>query len=55
MVQEYRMLDIAGILFSTVMLLIVVIQALRLDRSQAWFQTIKPKSRPAGRPWSRTS
>ena len=37
------MLDLAGILFSSVMMLIVIVQAVRLDREQAWFQTLSRK------------
>nr|WP_294550683.1 hypothetical protein [uncultured Rhodopila sp.] len=37
------MLDTAGILLSTIMMAIVIVQAIRLDRVQAWFQTISPK------------
>jgi hypothetical protein len=31
------MLDVAGIMFSTIMVLMVVIRAIRLDRVQSWF------------------
>ena len=37
------MLDLTGIVFSSVMMLIVIIRALRLDRSEPWFQTVKPQ------------
>lgn len=37
------MLDLTGILFSSIMMLIVIVRAVRMDRSQPWFQTIKPK------------
>jgi hypothetical protein len=49
------MLDVTGILFSTVMIAYVVLQAVRLDRVQAWFQVLKDSgtSKPAPRPWSR--
>lgn len=50
------MLDIAGILFSSVMMLFVIVRAVRLDRSQPWFQTIAGKGeprKPAQRPWRR--
>nr|WP_294517402.1 hypothetical protein [uncultured Rhodopila sp.] len=36
------MLDIVGILFSSVMMFVVIIRAVKLDRIQPWFQTIKP-------------
>jgi hypothetical protein len=49
------MLDTAGILLSTVMMMVVIVQAVRLDRVQAWFQAIKPKDQPGlqRRPWNR--
>lgn len=52
------MLDLAGILFSSVMMLMVIVQAVRLDRIQPWFQTIKRKEKPADpklRAWHRQS
>jgi hypothetical protein len=50
------MLDLAGILFSSVMMLVVIVRAVRLDRTQPWFQTIKRPSTPAEqntKPWRR--
>ena len=49
------MLDIAGILFSTVMIAYVVTQAIQLDRMQEWFQVLKDSVTPAvsPRPWNR--
>jgi hypothetical protein len=49
------MLDVTGILFSTVMIVYVVLQAVRLDRVQAWFQVLKDNSPPAAGPrtWNR--
>jgi hypothetical protein len=35
------MLDLTGILFSSVMMIMVIMRALQLDRSQPWFQKIK--------------
>jgi hypothetical protein len=35
------MLDLTGIMFSSIMMLMVIVQALRLDSSQPWFQKIK--------------
>jgi hypothetical protein len=40
------MLDLIGIMFSSVMMLIVIVQAVRLDRIQPWFQALKPKTKP---------
>ncbi len=44
------MLDLAGIMFSSVLMLIVIVQAVRLDRIQPWFQALKPKAKPAENP-----
>jgi hypothetical protein len=52
------MLDLAGILFSSVMMLMVIVQAVRLDRTQPWFQSIASKDKPAEpktRTWRRQS
>jgi hypothetical protein len=53
------MLDLAGILFSSVMMLFVIVRAVQLDRSEPWFQTISRKKEDAGqsapRPWRRRS
>lgn len=52
------MLDLAGIMFSSVMMLFVIVRAVRLDQTQAWFQTIKRKERRAAettRAWRRQS
>lgn len=38
------MLDLTGILFSSVMMLLVIVRALQLDRAQPWFQAIKRKN-----------
>ena len=40
---ECRMLDLTGIMFSSIMMLMVVIRALQMDSSQPWFQKIKRK------------
>lgn len=37
------MLDLTGILFSSVMMLIVVVRALQLDRAQPWFPAVRRK------------
>ncbi len=37
------MLDLAGIVFSSVMMLIIIVRALQMDRVQPWFQKIKRK------------
>jgi hypothetical protein len=50
------MLDLTGIMFSSVMMLIVIVRAVQLDRSQPWFQKIKRTDEPAPtvkRPWYR--
>ena len=40
------MLDMMGILFSSGMILMVVLRAIQRDRDQPWFETIKPKALP---------
>lgn len=52
------MLDLTGILFSSVMMLIVIVRAVQLDRTEAWFQKVKPregKVSPNERAWKRQS
>jgi hypothetical protein len=52
------MLDLTGILFSSVMMLMVIIRAVQLDREQPWFQKLKRKegSPSSERPfWQRKS
>jgi hypothetical protein len=54
--QEVSMLDLTGILFSSVMMIIVIVRAVQLDRSQPWFQTVKFKAKPVearNQPWRR--
>jgi hypothetical protein len=49
-------LDLTGIMFSSIMMLIVIMRALQLDRLQPWFQRVKRKDTPAPanqRPWLR--
>lgn len=53
---ECRMLDLTGIMFSSVMMLMVIIRALQLDRAQPWFQQVKRKDAPTPadkRAWQR--
>jgi hypothetical protein len=40
------MLDLTGIVFSSVMMLIVIVRALQLDRVQPWFQKVKRQEAP---------
>jgi hypothetical protein len=50
------MLDLTGIMFSSVMMLMVVVRALQLDRAQPWFQTLKRNEVPVTadtRSWKR--
>ena len=42
------MLDLAGILFSSTMMLMVIIRAVRLDQRQPWFQSIKRNQETSG-------
>jgi hypothetical protein len=50
------MLDLTGILFSSVLMLIVIVRALQFDRTQPWFQKITRKDDPktaSQRAWRR--
>jgi hypothetical protein len=50
------MLDLTGIMFSSIMMLMVIIRALQLDRTQPWFQKLKRKEgspSPEKRIWQR--
>jgi hypothetical protein len=52
------MLDLTGIMFSSVMMLMVIIRALQLDREQPWFQKLKRKEgspSPERTTWQRKS
>lgn len=40
------MLDVAGIIFSSVMMLIVIVRAVRMDPLQPWFAPVKRKEQP---------
>jgi hypothetical protein len=51
------MLDLTGIMFSSVMMLIVIVRALQLDSVQPWFQKVKRKDDPvpaSRRSWRRS-
>ena len=50
------MLDLTGIMFSSMMMLIVIVRAVRLDQAQPWFQKIKREEKPTPahrRAWQR--
>jgi len=47
------MLDLTGIMFSSVMMLIVIIRAVRLDRIQPSFQAVKALPAQQDRAWNR--
>jgi hypothetical protein len=54
--MEPLMLDLSGIVFSTGMMLLVIFRAMKLDREQPWFQTVKIEDTKPGankRPWQR--
>jgi len=56
-IHEVIMLDLTGIMFSSIMMLMVIIRAVRMDQAQPWFQTIKLREKPADkqkRTWRRT-
>jgi hypothetical protein len=40
------MLDLTGIMFSSVMMLIVIVRAIQIDQPQTWFQRVKRKEAP---------
>ena len=42
------MLDMAGILISSLIIMMVIIRAVRRDQAQPWFQTLKPVHKPSG-------
>jgi len=44
--QEWHVLDLTGIMFSSIMMLIVIVRAVRADRTEAWFQTVKRREAP---------
>jgi hypothetical protein len=41
------MLDLTGIMFSSIMMLIVIVRAVQADRVQPWFQKVKRKEETA--------
>lgn len=50
------MLDIAGILFSSAMMLFIIVRAVQLDRIRPWFQPISHRdggTKVPVRPWQR--
>lgn len=53
------MFDLTGIMFSTIMMLLVVVRAIYLDSTRPWFErpgqnTMKPKADQTNlRPWQR--
>jgi hypothetical protein len=51
------MLDVAGILVSSMMMLMIIVRSVRLDRLQPWFQAIECKQRTGdvSRTWRRGS
>ena len=58
------MLDLTGIMFSSIMMLIVIVRAVQLDRAMPWFKrasALPPKPASGGRgqlparPWRRST
>ena len=52
------MLDLLGIVFSSVIMMLVIVRALQMDKTEPWFQTLK-RSKVEGkqdtpRRWRRT-
>jgi hypothetical protein len=53
---EAPVLDLFGIMFSSIIMMLVIVRAVQLDRTQAWFQSLKPREiapKPETRPWKR--
>jgi hypothetical protein len=49
-------LDLMGILFSSVMILLVIVRAVQMDRTQPWFQHVRREPDPISvkrRTWHR--
>ena len=44
------MLDLFGIVFSSTVMMLVILRAVQLDRSQPWFQSIKRRVAAAEQP-----
>jgi hypothetical protein len=42
------MLDLLGILFSTIMMVLVILRAVRLDSTQPWFRPAEPRADSSG-------
>jgi hypothetical protein len=42
------MLDLLGILFSSIMMVLVILRAIQLDRTQPWFRPAEPSSDSSG-------
>jgi hypothetical protein len=52
--MDVRMLDLAGILFSSLMIMWVILRALQMDRARPWFQPVRQQAKPAvQRAWQR--
>lgn len=43
------MLDLTGIMFSSIMMMMVIFRAVQMDRSQPWFQAVKRKDDTAAK------
>ncbi len=48
------MLDLLGILFSSIIMMLVIVRAVQLDRTQPWFQAIRRRSPDARTPSQRS-
>jgi hypothetical protein len=50
------MLDVFGIGFTILMVVLVIIKAVQLDRTEPWFQTFQPRKNTqttSSKPWQR--
>jgi hypothetical protein len=51
-------LDLFGIMFSSIIMMLVIVRAVQLDKTQPWFQSIKRREtsvKPKSAPWRRAS
>jgi hypothetical protein len=42
------MLDLVGITFSGVVMLVIILRAIQLDRTLPWFEPVKSRTNPPG-------
>lgn len=47
------MLDLFGILFSSIIMMLVIVRAVQLDKTQPWFQAVRRRPAETTRPGHR--